>query len=244
MKHFFTYVIIDDNLADSNALHTELAKFDELQWVGTFTDAQSAKKFLVKEDVDFLFLDIDMPGLNGMELLRLLPDPPVTVICTSYVEFMAEGLELEVADYLLKPIPFDRLAKAIQRAKRRLGRLNEAEVDVNRDYLNVKVGDGIRRFIATGDINYVRAADHWCYVSLVDPKSGGEILLLAKQSFGSVADCLSEKQFFKANRSCIVALNRIEEIHSSGHLKLSIPKDKLISVTQANLAKLVKRTGG
>ncbi|SEL93444.1 LytR/AlgR family response regulator transcription factor [Parapedobacter koreensis] len=244
MKPLFTYVIIDDNFNDATALQTQLAKFDELHLAGIFPDAQAGRAFLDKHDVDFLFLDIDMPRLNGMELLHLLPKPPVTIICTAYSEFMAQGFEQEVVDYLMKPIPFDRLVKAVQLAKRRLGRVSEEDPEVYQDYLNVKVGNGIRKFIDVADINYVRAVDHYCNVSLVDPKTGGEITVLAKQSFGSVAEHLPKKQFFQTNKSYIVALDRISEIRSSGHLMLSLPKGKLISITQANRAKLLKLSGG
>ena len=242
MTPLFTYVIIENDDADANALKVQLDKFDELECAGMFADARAGKTFLQKNKVDFLFLDIDMPRLNGVELLRLLSKPPVTVFCTSYEEFMAEGIALEVADYLLKPIPFDRLVNAVNRAKRRLGRPYEGDVEVYQDYINVKVAGGIRRFIPLADINYVRAAGHDCHLSLVDPESGKEIIELAHQSFGSIVDYLPERLFIQTHRSYVVALDRIVEIHA-GHLKLSIPEGKMISITKGNLAKLLKSTG-
>ncbi|HWK99713.1 MAG TPA: LytTR family DNA-binding domain-containing protein [Parapedobacter sp.] len=242
MKHLFTYVLIEDNPADANAMQSLLEKFDELECVGVFTDAQAGKAFLLQNDVDFLFLDIDMKGLSGIELLRLLPKRPVTVFCTSYDQFMAEGIDLEVADYLLKPVPFDRLVNAVSRAKRRLGQPYEGEIEVYRDYINVKIDNGIRKFIALADINYVRAANHDCHLSLVGSKPDEETMVFAKQSFGSVVAYLPEKQFFKTHRSFVVALDRIEEIHAE-FVKLSIPKGKMISITKGYLAKLINRTG-
>ncbi len=242
-KTRFNYIIIDDSADDTSALQCHLDKFEELKLLATFGDPQAGRSFLMKNDVDFLFLDIDMPGLNGIELLRLIPDPPVTVICTAHAEFMAQGFELEVVDYLLKPIAFDRLVKTVRRAKRRLGQASESDPEIYHDYININIGNGIRKFIRTDTINYVRAANHQCRLSVVDPKTGGESIILARQSFGSVVDYLSKKHFFPVDRSGVVALDRIKELRSSGHVLLSIPNDKMVSITKANLAKLRKLTG-
>jgi len=242
MNHLFSYVVIEDDAVDCKTLKDHLDKFDELECAGIFDDPKVGKSFLLNNDVDLLFLDIDMPGLSGVELLQMIPEPPVTIFCTRYEEFMADGIALEVADYLLKPIPFDRLVSAVRRAQRWLGRPREAEMQVYRDYINVNIGNNIRKFIRVADINYVRAANHECEISLVGDQPGNEKILIAKQSFGSVVGILSEKQFFQTTRSFVVALDRIVEIFP-GHVKLSIPEDRMISINQVNREKLLKRTG-
>ena len=108
-------LIIDDEPLAIKVLETHCAGIDFLDIQGTFTNAIDAYSFLQKESVDLIFLDIKMPLLSGLEFLRTLKNPPQVILTTAYREFAMEGYEFNVADYLLKPISFERFLKAVNK---------------------------------------------------------------------------------------------------------------------------------
>ncbi|MCC6723587.1 MAG: response regulator, partial [Saprospiraceae bacterium] len=109
-------LIVDDEKPAVELLLAYAAKIPELAVVGTAHSAIAAKGILQERPVDLLFLDIQMPDLTGLELLRMLKNPPAVVLTTAYSEFALESYELDVLDYLLKPIEFGRFYKAVSKA--------------------------------------------------------------------------------------------------------------------------------
>jgi DNA-binding LytR/AlgR family response regulator len=114
-------LIVDDEKPAVELLLAYAAKIPELEVVGTAHSAISAKTILQEKSVDLLFLDIQMPDLTGLELLRMLKNPPAVVLTTAYSEFALEGYELDVLDYLLKPIEFGRFFKAVSKVMAAVG---------------------------------------------------------------------------------------------------------------------------
>ncbi|MDB5014098.1 MAG: DNA-binding response regulator [Daejeonella sp.] len=113
-------LIIDDEPLAIKVLESHSANVDFLDIRGTFFNAIDAYSFLQKESVDLIFLDIKMPKLTGLEFLRTLQNPPQVIITTAYREFAMEGYEFNVADYLLKPISFERFLKAVNKIPSRI----------------------------------------------------------------------------------------------------------------------------
>lgn len=111
-----TCYIIDDEPLAIEVLQSHLEKISRIKIEGTFQNAIKAFEAFQDNPVDLLFLDIQMPGLTGIKLLRSLKNPPQVIFTTAYREYAVEGFELDVTDYLLKPIPFERLLKAINKA--------------------------------------------------------------------------------------------------------------------------------
>jgi two-component system LytT family response regulator len=108
-------IAIDDEPLALELIKQYAARIPELQLVQTFDDAISGGEFLRNAHVDLLFIDINMPDITGIELVRSLKDKPVTIFTTAYKQFAFEGFELEAIDYLLKPISFERFSKAVQK---------------------------------------------------------------------------------------------------------------------------------
>ena len=108
-------LIVDDEQPARDLLASYTSRLDELELLGQCSNATEAFSFLQKNEVDLLFLDIQMPRMTGLELVKILRTPPKIVITTAYRDYAVESFELEVLDYLMKPVPFERFLKSIAR---------------------------------------------------------------------------------------------------------------------------------
>src|SRR5437870_1024117 len=115
VKMKISCVEVDDVKLNRDAMLDLISGFDFLNPLGNFANATEAMTALTELEPDVMFLDIEMPGLNGLEFLKSLTNPPVTVLTTSHKEFAVEGFEMNVMDYLVKPITRERFAKCAQR---------------------------------------------------------------------------------------------------------------------------------
>src|SRR5215207_6387874 len=106
-------IIVDDEPLAIEIMESYVAKVEQLRLEGTFRNAVSAFTFLQQHPVDLIFLDIQMPKLSGIDFLKTLKHAPKVIFTTAFRDYALDGFELEVADYLLKPIPFDRFLKAV-----------------------------------------------------------------------------------------------------------------------------------
>ena len=109
-------VAIDDELPALQLMQKYIAGHPQLQLLQQFTDAVSASEYLKTAAVDLLFVDINMPDITGLDLVRSLSDPPMIIFTTAYKKFAIDGFELNAIEYLLKPIRFERLSKDVQKA--------------------------------------------------------------------------------------------------------------------------------
>lgn len=176
-----------------------------LEYAGECSNAVQAMNYLQHHHVDLLFLDIRMPQLNGNELLKILKSPPKVIFTTAHSEYALEGYELDITDYLLKPIQFDRFVKAVHKAiqvpltnehaKDPEALPQEAFVYFRSDRKMVKV--------MLRDILYIESMKD--YIKVVT--TGGAII--TKQSITSVEEMLPEHSFIRTHRSFIVSLPRI-----------------------------------
>ena len=126
MKEFKCYIVDDEPLA-INVIEQHLSKLDQFEICGTTTDPIEAFSALKSLQLDLLFLDIEMPDLTGLELIESLESKPEVIITTAYREYAVEGFEHNVLDYLVKPIPFTRFLKSINKVSQKF--LNERHPD-------------------------------------------------------------------------------------------------------------------
>lgn len=117
MKENLTCIIVDDEPLARKGLELLVKELDWLEEKGQFPNAIKADAFLSQTDVDIIFLDIEMPGLNGIDYLKSLQSESLVILTTAYPQFAIEAFELDVVDYLLKPIRFERFFKAVNKAK-------------------------------------------------------------------------------------------------------------------------------
>ena len=109
-------IIIDDEPLAIKVISRHIEHVNNLELVGTFENAMEGFSFLQTDEVDLIFLDIQMPKITGLVFLKSLRKRPLVILCTAYREYALEGFELDVVDYLLKPIPFDRFLQAVDKA--------------------------------------------------------------------------------------------------------------------------------
>lgn len=108
-------IIVEDEKLAQQVIATHLQRFVRFQLMGICSNTAEAMAILAKEDIDLMFLDIQLPGTNGLQFLDSLENPPLVIITTAYPEYAADSYEYNVVDYLLKPISFERFSKAINR---------------------------------------------------------------------------------------------------------------------------------
>lgn len=193
---------VDDEPFALQLISDDLGKIPFLQVVGTCSSAAQATSFLEKNPVDLLFLDIQMPEVTGIQFLRSMAQPPMTIFTTAYHQYALEGFELEVIDYLMKPIPFERLQKAANRAKEQFQFRSKSNAEkkflyVHSEYKEIKID--------TADIEYIEGYKDYIKIFL----SGQARPILTRMNLKAVEQRLSSNDFCRIHNSFIVPLAKI-----------------------------------
>ena len=198
-------VAIDDEPLALQLIREYTGKFSELRMVQTFDDAINGAEFLRNNDVDLLFIDINMPDVTGIELARSLDKKPLIIFTTAYKNFAFEGFELEAVDYLLKPIDFERFTKAVSKAmeffqyKQNAKELTGASLFVRSEYKMVKID--------LGDIEYIEALEDYVKIHVTNSKP-----ILTLKTLKSVLEKLPPDKFKRIHRSYIVPTAKVQSI--------------------------------
>ncbi len=199
-------LIVDDNKVARVLLRQLLEKTGIVNIIGECEDAVSANYFLQSKNVDILFLDIEMPGMNGLELLRMLQDRPLTVLTTAKQGYAVEAFELNVVDYLVKPFSLSRVMVAVDRVKELLNHKNvQLSQDSSNNLLFVKDNKSIKR-IDINDVLYMKA--HGDYVRIY--VTGNSFIVHG--SLKTIEDKFPANKFLRVHRSYIIAKNKIDYI--------------------------------
>ncbi|KAF2340215.1 LytR/AlgR family response regulator transcription factor [Flavobacterium tistrianum] len=194
-------IIVDDEPAAHYVLANYIKQNPQLELVFQGYNGIEAMNYLRENPVDLMFLDINMPEISGMELLKILPTHPKTILTTAYSEFALESYDYGVIDYLLKPIYFPRFLKAIDRFFATESVKQKTEETVNS--VSVKV-DGYLMDIELDQLLYAQSFGN--YVKLHTTKR----TYLASITTTEFEKCLPEKSFMRVHKSYIVALDKID----------------------------------
>ena len=217
-------LIVEDEILAQNLLKNYLSKIPDIEVVGTCQTAMEALSFIKKESIDILLLDIQMPDLTGIELLRAIQQPPLTILITAYSEYAIEGYELNVVDYLLKPVKFDRFFKAIAKVLELLNQRNSPKnipiqnSDLAPDYIFVK-SDYKAIKVNFEEILYIEGMQK--YVKFKCKNTQVTTLL----SLSKLDEILPIKDFLRIQKSFIVNLNHI--IGIEGNRLTMVNQDKI-----------------
>lgn len=224
-------LIIDDNKIARTTMKQLASQVNDLVVAGECASAMEAYNFLQNEPVDLLLLDIEMPGMTGLELTRNLgSNRPVIIFTTSKKEYAVEAFELNVADYILKPVTPARFLQAIEKAKEILESNKEEIKYTDEEFLFIRDSNIIRRLKIT-DILYAEAMGD--YVKLhVDKK-----FYAIHTTLKAVEERLTAANFIRVHRSYVVAINKIDSLRDG----TIIIGDKSIPVADAYRAVLNKR---
>jgi DNA-binding LytR/AlgR family response regulator len=195
-------IIVDDEPLAIEILEAYVARIDELELTGTFRNAIAAFSFIQQNPVDLIFLDIEMPKLSGIEFLKTLKNSPKVIITTAYRDYAIEGFELEVVDYLLKPIPFERFLKSVGKVLARVD--TPAVPQVAQDsFIYFKVD---KKMVKTriADILYIESIKDYVKVRTAEKE------IITQQKISYLDESLPRQQFLRIHRSFIVNLDRID----------------------------------
>jgi DNA-binding LytR/AlgR family response regulator len=230
-------LIVDDEPLVRELLEDNLKQVPYLELVKSCKNALEALEILQNEKIHLIFLDIQMPRLNGMEFLRSLHNPPLVVMVTAYDKYAIEGFDLQVADYLLKPFSFDRFLKACNRAAELLrvknpGTLPEAtdanDFFVNVEYTLVKV--------VVADIDYIEGMKDYIKIFLSsNPKP-----ILTRMSMKAIEAKLPAGNFVRTHKSFLVAVSKVSTV-KRGFIcigKIEIPVSETFKENVDRLLKL------
>lgn len=211
----YSCIIVEDEPLARNLLSAYISKVPRLELKQSFSNALDALEYLRENPVDVLFSDIQMPEVTGITLLKLLKTKPLIILTTAYSEYALEGYELEVYDYLLKPISFERFLKAVEKGITRLDGSNsptgapvliqEVQIAPTVDYIFVKDGTKLIK-INLSDILYIEGLKD--YVCIYTPNKK----IISLQTMKSLEASLPSDRFVRVHNSFIIALASIEEI--------------------------------
>ena len=202
MKETKKCIIVDDEPAAHYVLANYIKQNPQLELVFQGYNGIEAMDYLRENKVDLMFLDINMPEISGMELLKIIPTHPKTILTTAYSEFALESYDYGVIDYLLKPIYFPRFLKAIDRFFATENVKSREQEVINS--VSVKV-DGYFMDIELDQLLFAQSFGN--YVKLYTLKR----TYLASITTTELEKCLPEKSFMRIHKSYIVALDKIEE---------------------------------
>jgi DNA-binding LytR/AlgR family response regulator len=204
-------LVVDDEPPAREIIRRYIEQVSSLQLAGECGNAIQAFTFLQQHPVDLLFLDIRMPQLNGNDFLKTLKNPPKVIFTTAYSEYALEGYELDVVDYLMKPVTFERFLRAVNKAYQHTTGKSDTAVaieDKKSDSFVYFRSDRKMVKVMLQDILYIESMKDYVKVFT---NSG---MIITKQSISSVEAMLPEKEFIRTHRSFIVAARHIRSFTS------------------------------
>lgn len=216
MNNALKCIIVDDEEGAHLVLEHYIKNLDSLELAGSFYTATEAMAYLHKQRVDLMFLDINMAGISGLQLLQTLSDPPLVVMTTAYREHALEGYKYRVVDYMVKPFDFQRFLAAIDsvfaRLRPRTDEPKTASVQPP-DYIILKV-DGEMVKVPYDRIAYIQSWGNYIKVHT------GPMVYLGSLTTTEIERKLDKTRFRRIHKSYIVALDRIRKI-SGGQVELN-----------------------
>lgn len=200
-------IIVEDELLAQQVIQNHLEKIDTFELVATCKNIPEATEVLDKQEVDVMFLDIQLPGMTGIHFLRTLRVSPIVVLTTAYAEYALESYELNVIDYLLKPISFERFSKAIHKIldwKQELSTKNS----LPGDHMFIRSNGKFFR-INFSDIRYIEGMKDYLKIHT------GDNTFITHQTMNEIEGILPAGQFMRVHKSYVVGVAHIKSIYGN-----------------------------
>ncbi|UII28334.1 LytTR family DNA-binding domain-containing protein [Fulvivirga maritima] len=207
MSEVMKCLVVDDEAIAARGMVNYINRTDYLKLARSCDSAQAAYDTLQQENIDLMFLDINMPEQTGIELLQSLPNAPLTIFTTAYAEYALEAFNLHVVDYLMKPIAYNRFTIACEKARSLFQSQNNAlapqSIDNNLRY--IRQGDSFIK-IHWSEILYVEAMQNYLKLHFKDQ------VFTIHQTMNSIEESLPVSHFFRVHRSYLINVTAIESI--------------------------------
>ncbi len=230
-------LVVDDEPIAREGILEYIRQLDYLNPVAQCKNAAEAAGWLQKGEIDLVFLDIQMPKLTGIEFVKALANPPLIIFTTAYSEYAIEGFELDVVDYLLKPISFPRFLKAVEKAQNYL-HAKSKDLSITQDFFFIKCNGKIEK-IVMADVIFIEAMANYVIIHTRQKK------YITYLTFSGIEEQLPSQLFIRIHKSFLVAIAAIqtidgtEVITSSASLPLS--KNYRNEVLSRIESRLIKR---
>jgi len=206
MSDKISCVITDDEPFARKGLQGYVEKIVFFDLKGVCEDAIQLSDMLQKQSVDLLFLDIQMPHITGVEFLRAMRNPPKVIFTTAYQQYAIDGFELDVMDYLLKPIPYERFLKAAWKARDYFALREQPESSV--PYIFVKANGKLEK-ITFNEILFIEGMENYVAIYLENKK------IVTHATIKSLLEKLPSKQFIQTHKSYVIASDRVDTIEGN-----------------------------
>lgn len=203
-------ILVDDSRIARETIKILIDQFSFLNLVKECESPVEAFNYIKKEPVDLIFLDVEMPGMTGIDLIKNLDKPPLIILVTSKKDYAAEAFELNVADYLIKPVNLSRFMGAVNKAKELFENKDQKQVisENNKEYIFVRSG-GVLIKIKLENIQYVQAIGDYVNIFTSDKRHTVHITLK------NIEEKLPTEKFFRLHRSYLVSLSHIDNIEEN-----------------------------
>jgi len=205
-------IIVDDEPLAREAIEILIRRSGKLNWTGSFNSAEAAADYMKENETDLIFLDVQMPHINGLEFARTVPKNTLIIFTTAYAEYALDSYEVEAIDYLVKPIKYDRFLKAINKAIAYQLLLNTEEKEnignIETDFILVK---SERRYhkINFSDILFIEGLKDYVIIHIEGDR------IITKMNLKNIHEKLPRKQFLRINKSYIVNSRLIDSFDNN-----------------------------
>jgi len=230
-------LVVDDEPIAREGIMEYVRQIDYLYPVAQCKSAVEAAGLLKKHKIDLVFIDIQMPKLNGIDFVKALSDPPLIIFTTAYSEYALEGFELDVVDYLLKPISFARFLKSAEKAQSYLNAKNK-EVSITEDFFFIKCNGKIEK-IMLAEVIYIEAMANYVIIYTRQKK------YITYLTFSGIEEQLPSHLFVRIHKSYLVAISAIQTIDGNevitSLMRLPISKNYRNDVMNRIASRLIKR---
>jgi DNA-binding LytR/AlgR family response regulator len=232
-------IIIDDEPLAISIIKSYLKSINNLELMGTFNNPIEALSTIENNEIDVLFLDINMPQMNGLDFLKTLTVKPLVIITTAYRDYAVESFDLDVLDYLVKPIPFGRFVKATNKITNRFSKLNDKSNEIilnNEPFIFLKVDKKLVKIMLNDILLIESLKDYIKVITIV-----GDYLV--HKTMTSISNELPSDNFIRIHRSYTVAINKITSVEGNsieigkrripiGRNYLEFAKQKILNIEQ------------
>ncbi|WPO79342.1 response regulator transcription factor [Flavobacterium sp. KACC 22761] len=204
-------LIIDDEPLAINVIKNYLEPLEDFEVLNTFSNPIEGLNYLKNNKVDVIFLDINMPVLDGINFIKSLENPPLVIITSAYSQFAIETYELDVVDFLVKPIEFPRLMKALNKVSKRLETINNITPENTADnpFIFVKIDKKRMKKIFLNEILVIESLKDYLKISTLTNK------YIIHSTMSDFTDLLPERNFLRIHRSFTVAIDKIDAVEGN-----------------------------